>query len=128
MNVQHSNDLPDEPKMKISELLTKELKFRNELNTFTPWNDFSKRKLVGAILHGEKIGKIIIDEQGNILDGSQVYNTIQTFGNDGFRYDAKLFSELADEHKSLFLDYEVTVICISIGISEGVTLFNQLNK
>ena len=88
------------------------------------WNESAKSYLIDSIIRGLPIPPIFIRQRidvstrktfREIIDGQQRLRAITEFANDKFKisrshnelYGGKLFSQLDDDVKSIFLEYEL---------------------
>ncbi|WPS85580.1 hypothetical protein SMD22_00540 (plasmid) [Brevibacillus halotolerans] len=89
-------------------------------NTFEDW-------LIDSIFNGEKIGKIILTQDKELLDGRRTLLSIYDFLNDKLRFQGKLFSEWGVEQQIIFKEYEATVVHVDSGHRNTAQLFKKFN-
>lgn len=110
------------------------------------WNASGKSYLIDTILRGKPIPKVFLRQKTDVLtqttmrevvDGQQRLTTILSYVKDGFvvnrkhnqKYGDKHFSDLPDDVKSAFLNYEISVdVLNNLPDSELLDIFSRLNS
>ena len=110
------------------------------------WNSSGKSYLIDTILRGKPIPKIFLRQKTDVLtqttirevvDGQQRLATILSYLKDGFvvnrrhnqEYGGLYFSDLPDEAKGFFLNYEISVDVLNdLPDAEVLDVFSRLNS
>lgn len=95
------------------------------------YNEKKRRAVIDSIFKGYPLNSIywnkVSDNKYEILDGQQRTISVCQFYNNVFTYKDKFFSNLTDDMKAKFLDYELYVHIVEGNTSEKLEWFRIIN-